>query len=42
MMARVLFRIEPLNNDNNNNNNNKIFFIYIQAVVKINDFIYTT
>jgi hypothetical protein len=40
MMARVLFRIEPLNNDNNNNN--KIFFIYIQAVVKINDFIYTT
>jgi hypothetical protein len=39
MMARVLFRIEPLNNDNNNNN--KIFFIYIQAVVKINDFIYT-
>jgi hypothetical protein len=41
MMARVLFRIEPLNNDNNNNNN-KIFFIYIQAVVKINDFIYTT
>jgi len=42
MMARVLFRIEPLNNDNNNNNNNKIFFIYIQTVVKINDFIYTT
>ena len=41
MMARVLFRIEPLNNDNNNNNN-KIFFLYIQAVVKINDFIYTT
>jgi len=41
MMARVLFRIEPLNNDNNNNNN-KIFYIYIQAVVKINDFIYTT
>jgi hypothetical protein len=40
MMARVLFRIEPLNNDNNNNN--KIFFIHIQAVVKINDFIYTT
>jgi hypothetical protein len=40
MMARVLFRIEPLNNDNINNN--KIFFIYIQAVVKINDFIYTT
>jgi len=39
MMAPVLFRIEPLNN---NNNNNKILFIYIQAVVKINDFIYTT
>jgi len=45
MMAPVLFRIVPLNN-NNNNNNNKILYIYIythtQAVVKINDFIYST